>query len=34
MGATTLNIPDTVGICLPEEFGQLIAGRGLHSFTS
>ena len=25
-GATTLNIPDTVGICLPEEFGQLIAG--------
>ena len=25
-GATTLNIPDTVGICLPEEFGLLIAG--------
>ena len=25
-GATTLNIPDTVGICLPEEFGALIAG--------
>lgn len=25
-GATTLNIPDTVGICLPEEFGELIAG--------
>jgi 2-isopropylmalate synthase len=25
-GATTLNIPDTVGICLPDEFGQLIAG--------
>jgi isopropylmalate/homocitrate/citramalate synthase len=23
-GATTLNIPDTVGICLPEEFGGLI----------
>ena len=25
-GATTLNIPDTVGVCLPEEFGTLIAG--------
>ncbi len=25
-GATTLNIPDTVGYTLPEEFGQLIAG--------
>ena len=25
-GATTLNIPDAAGICLPEEFGQLIAG--------
>ena len=25
-GATTLNIPDTVGICLPEEFGASIAG--------
>ena len=25
-GATTLNIPDTVGICLPQEFGTLIAG--------
>jgi len=25
-GATTLNIPDTVGFCLPDEFGQLIAG--------
>ena len=24
-GATTLNIPDTVGYCLPEEYGQLIA---------
>lgn len=24
-GATTLNIPDTVGITLPTEFGQLIA---------
>ena len=24
-GATTLNIPDTVGITLPSEFGQLIA---------
>ncbi|HVN53391.1 MAG TPA: 2-isopropylmalate synthase [Anaerolineaceae bacterium] len=25
-GATTLNIPDTVGYTLPEEFGRLIAG--------
>jgi 2-isopropylmalate synthase len=25
-GATTLNIPDTVGWCLPHEFGALIAG--------
>lgn len=25
VGATTLNIPDTVGITLPNEFGQLIA---------
>lgn len=25
-GATTLNIPDTVGYTLPDEFGQLIAG--------
>ncbi|MFA5761019.1 MAG: 2-isopropylmalate synthase [Dehalococcoidales bacterium] len=25
-GATTLNIPDTVGYSIPEEFGQLIAG--------
>jgi 2-isopropylmalate synthase len=25
-GATTLNIPDTVGYSVPEEFGQLIAG--------
>ena len=25
-GATTLNIPDTVGFCLPDEFGTLIAG--------
>lgn len=24
-GATTLNIPDTVGITVPNEFGQLIA---------
>lgn len=24
-GATTLNIPDTVGITMPSEFGQLIA---------
>lgn len=24
-GATTLNIPDTVGYTLPDEFGQLIA---------
>ena len=24
-GATTVNIPDTVGICLPTEFGELIA---------
>jgi len=25
-GATTLNIPDTVGYCTPDEFGRLIAG--------
>jgi len=25
-GATTLNIPDTVGYTLPDEFGALIAG--------
>ena len=25
-GATTLNIPDTVGYTTPEEFGALIAG--------
>ncbi len=25
-GATTLNIPDTVGYTMPEEFGALIAG--------
>ncbi len=25
-GATTVNIPDTVGYCLPDEFGRLIAG--------
>ncbi len=25
-GATTLNIPDTTGYCLPDEFGRLIAG--------
>ena len=25
-GATTLNIPDTVGYCIPDEFGALIAG--------
>jgi len=25
-GATTLNIPDTVGYCIPDEFGSLIAG--------
>lgn len=35
-GATTLNIPDTVGYTLPHEFGQLIAGikknvRGIDS---
>ncbi len=24
-GATTINIPDTVGYCLPEEYGELIA---------
>ena len=29
-GATTLNIPDTVGICLPTEFGELIAGIAQH----
>jgi 2-isopropylmalate synthase len=26
-GATTLNIPDTVGYTTPEEFGALIAGH-------
>jgi len=25
-GATTLNIPDTVGYCMPDEYGSLIAG--------
>ena len=25
-GATTINIPDTVGFCLPDEFGALIKG--------
>ena len=25
-GATTLNIPDTVGYCAPDEYGALIAG--------
>ncbi|KAK3281119.1 2-isopropylmalate synthase 2, chloroplastic [Cymbomonas tetramitiformis] len=25
-GATTINIPDTVGICIPDEFGDIIAG--------
>jgi 2-isopropylmalate synthase len=25
-GATTLNIPDTVGYCMPQEYGKLIAG--------
>ena len=25
-GATTINIPDTVGFCLPDEFGRLIKG--------
>jgi len=25
-GATTLNIPDTVGYCMPDEYGNLIAG--------
>jgi 2-isopropylmalate synthase len=29
-GATTLNIPDTVGYCTPEEFGGLIAGIFTH----
>jgi len=29
-GATTLNIPDTVGYTLPHEFGALIAGIRLH----
>ena len=26
VGATTLNIPDTVGYSIPDEFGRLIAG--------
>ena len=30
-GATTLNIPDTVGYTTPEEFGQLIAGIVKHT---
>ena len=30
-GATTLNIPDTVGYTLPDEFGQLIAGIIKHT---
>lgn len=30
-GATTLNIPDTVGYTTPEEFGQLIAGILAHT---
>ena len=29
-GATTLNIPDTVGYTTPEEFGGLIAGIREH----
>jgi 2-isopropylmalate synthase len=37
-GATTLNIPDTVGYTIPDEFGQLIAGivanvRGVENVT-
>ena len=31
-GATTLNIPDTVGYTTPEEFGGLIAGIMAHTF--
>ena len=31
-GATTLNIPDTVGICLPEEFGRGGGERGGERF--
>jgi 2-isopropylmalate synthase len=30
-GATTLNIPDTVGYTLPDEFGALIAGIVRHT---
>src|SRR5262245_27612002 len=30
-GATTLNIPDTVGYTMPEEFGALIAGLIAHT---
>ncbi len=30
-GATTLNIPDTVGYTVPEEFGRLIAGIMAHT---
>ncbi|MCC6904577.1 MAG: 2-isopropylmalate synthase [Anaerolineae bacterium] len=30
-GATTLNIPDTVGYTTPDEFGALIAGIGRHT---
>ena len=26
-GATTVNIPDTVGFCLPNQFGNIIAGN-------
>ncbi|MBI4355192.1 MAG: 2-isopropylmalate synthase [Candidatus Omnitrophica bacterium] len=29
-GATTVNIADTVGIAIPEQFGQLIAGLKMH----
>jgi len=30
-GATTLNIPDTVGYTMPDEFGALIAGIIKHT---
>ena len=30
-GATTLNIPDTVGYTTPDEFGALIAGIMAHT---
>ena len=29
-GATTVNIPDTVGFAIPDQFGRLIAGMKAH----